>query len=502
MRRLLRLSAWGCGGTLLLFVLLIVGLFVLLNRVPSSYPASDRPIGPPGRGDARFYGLDGFESPYLGHNGSWDGQGGALFGGSKVPDLDREVAMGLRWTFMPVYWCRLEPGGPVNPAGPVPAPPAWRELDAFVAEAHARKLNVLMQPTIGGNAGGPPAWAGRRERGKSAPADMEAAAAFCGKLAARYAPGGTLAREKGWGETYGVRAWELDNEPNAYLTHWGDQAADYAEFATRSAARIRAADPRAVIVLPATTGGGDARDWVRAALGAPASDDVPAARRSAFDRDSIGPAADVVSFHNYEGADSAFAGGPRTIEVVLGEIRDAFESMEAGVPGQHYLRKRDYWHTEGNFDFIGALSEARRAAWRGQFFTRAFAAGMRKVCVMDAKGAEQAAVAAYVRVLPWPFPMRPAGDEATVVAGQATVFVHDDGDADDAGRVWVAWAVAGAGSARVDVPVRHKRVALVDVAGKTTVVEARGQRVEIGLTGDAKMAPPVLIVDRPGSEAP
>ena len=81
-------------------------------------------------------GLDGFESPYLGHTGSWDGKGGALGGGSKAADMDKEVAMGLRWTFMPVHWKTLEPDGPVDLTQVVPA--AWQELDAFVVAAQAQ----------------------------------------------------------------------------------------------------------------------------------------------------------------------------------------------------------------------------------------------------------------------------------------------------------------------------------------------------------------------------
>jgi hypothetical protein len=51
--------------------------------------------------------LDGFDSPYIGHTGSWDGKGGGMFGSSKIPDLDFEVGMGLRWTFMAVYWKQM-----------------------------------------------------------------------------------------------------------------------------------------------------------------------------------------------------------------------------------------------------------------------------------------------------------------------------------------------------------------------------------------------------------
>jgi hypothetical protein len=53
-------------------------------------------------------------------------------------------------------------------------------------------FNILMRaPVVGGNAQGPPEWAGRRERGKSAPANMEAGAQSAGKLARRDAWGNT-----------------------------------------------------------------------------------------------------------------------------------------------------------------------------------------------------------------------------------------------------------------------------------------------------------------------
>jgi hypothetical protein len=181
-----------------LFVCLVGLLILFLNAVPKSYTPAAHPMPPPVAGTQAAGGLDGFDSPYLGHTGSWDGKGGGMFGSSKIPSMDEERAMGLRWTFMPVYWRVLEPDGPVDL--PNELPPAWKALDAFVIAAHERKLNILMQaPVIGGNAGGPPKWAGRREKGKSAPENMQALAAFAGKLAERYRPGGTLAQREGWG---------------------------------------------------------------------------------------------------------------------------------------------------------------------------------------------------------------------------------------------------------------------------------------------------------------
>ncbi len=402
--------------------------------------------------------------------------------------------MGLRWTFMPVYWRALEPDGPVNLGQDTP--PSWRELDAFVIAAKERHLNVLMQaPVVGGNAGGPPKWAGRREPGKSAPGDMAGLAAFAGKLAERYRPGGTLARREGWGTNYGVRAWELDNEPGSYRTHWQGQAADYAEFATRTAARIKSADPQAVIVVPGLAAGRHGLQWLEETLDAAAMAGSPVfhAQGKAY---SIGPVTDVVSFHNYEGLDSAFSGKPRTVAQVFEDVRAVFEKWEHQSPGFNYARKQEYWHTEGNFDFLGILSRPRRAAWRFQFFTRAFAAGIRKVVVMDASAPEQTAVQAYVKTLPDPFPMLEASNTITVVHGQVAVFRHPDAPAPAGGQVWVIWALAGSGDATVEIPVRRERIGVVTVDGKFRTLSATAGRVRLDLSGDEKMAPPVLLVDR------
>jgi hypothetical protein len=210
----------------------------------------------------------------------------------------------------------------------------------------------------------------------------------------------------------------------------------------------------------------------------------------------IGPVVDVVSLHNYEGLDPAFSSEPRTVGQVFEDVRAVFEKWEQRAPGFTYPRKQEYWHTEGNFDFIGALSAERRAAWRMQFFTRAFTAGLRKVCVMDASEPERAAVRAYVRTLPWPFPMRPADAEVKVQGGSAVAFRHPDGKRSEAGQVWILWAVADSGDAQVEVPVTRPQVTLVGVDGLESIANAPDHRLTIVLRGDPKMPPPVMVVDR------
>jgi hypothetical protein len=496
LRKWIRRIALALGGFLLLIGGFVFLTFAFLNRVPKSYPESASPVSPPSREDYARFKLDGFESPYLGHTGSWNGKGGTMFGGTKEKDLAKEVAMGLRWTFMPVNWRALEPDGPVDLANGTPA--AWKELDDFVKLAQRHKLNILFQaPVVGGNAQGPPDWAGRRERGKSAPQNMEALAEFVGKLAARYKPGGTLALEAGWGEQFGVRAWELDNEPESYRTHWAGQAGDYAEMATKVAAKIKAADPVALLLLPGIAGGESKAKWLNAAFDTRAISGSPSYRSNAIPY-SIGPVADVVSFHVYEGLDSAFAGEPRTVEVVFDEVRSIFERWESNSPEFAYARKREYWHTEGNFDFIGALSEPRRAAWRMQFFTRAFAAGVRKVCVMDAAELEIVAVRAYIAALPWPFPMHRIDREVKVLTGGTNVvaYRHLDGNQPDEGQVWVLWMAPGSTNATIELSAYSPTVTLIRTDGSKIQQEPVGGRVTVELTGDQKMAPPVLFVDR------
>src|ERR1700722_2501754 len=492
-----RSCLWGCGLTLSALVLISVLLgvvWIFLGRVPKNYPAADHPMEPIWISSPRTNYPAGFDSPYLGHTGSWDGKGGGMFGSSKADDLDVEARMGLHWTFMAVYWRALEPDGPADLQRGIPA--AWQELDEFVIAAHKRRLNILMQsPIIGGNAGGPPLWAGRREKGKSAPSDMEDAAAVAGKLAAGYAPGGTVAAREGWGNAFGVRAWEMDNEPDSYRTHWGGQAADYAKFVTKVSRAIKRVDPAALVLAPATPVSKSSLTWIAAALDPLTKQSSPALLRQS-QHWSIGPELDVVSFHIYEGLDSVLSGEDRDIELAFSEIRAVFEQAESRSPGFGFARKREYWQTEGNFDFLGILSAPRRAAWRMQFMTRAFAAGVSKACVMDASPPEQASVKTYIEVLPNPFPMRRMSNQVDVLSGQATVFWHPDEVAPESSGVWVLWANAGTGDAAVSLPIKRSQVLIRQMDGTSQVVQAVQGKVTALLRGDAKMAPPVLVIDR------
>ncbi len=117
---------------------------------------------------------------------------------------------------------------------------------------------------------------------------------------------------------------------------------------------------------------------------------------------------------------------------------------------------------------------------------------------MDASAAERVAVRAYVTALPNPFPMLSATREIDVLCGHAVGFRHPDPTG--SGQVWVVWAVANTGAATVEVPVYHQEVEVVSVNGESTPLLAGDGRVRVELRGDTKMSPPVLVIDRFGSD--
>jgi len=142
------------------------------------------------------------------------------------------------------------------------------------------------------------------------------------------------------------------------------------------------------------------------------------------------------------------------------------------------------------------VDRIRRAAWHFQFFTRPFAAGIRKVVVMDASRAEQVAVRAYVEALPNPFFMLPASDAITIQHGQAVAFRHPDRPDAETDQVWIVWSLAGGEGAVVEIPVHRERVRVASVDGKSEIIPGQSGRVRIELRGDVKMPAPVIVIDR------
>ena len=119
--------------------------------------------------------------------------------------------------------------------------------------------------------------------------------------------------------------------------------------------------------------------------------------------------------------------------------------------------------------------------------------------VMDASRPEQVAVHAYVNALPNPFPIQPAEEQAHILNGKPMIYCHVDSTNADAGRVWISWAAAGTGDADLELPLIRRQVKTVQVDGGETMMTVTSRSVRIHLRGEAKMAPPVLIIDRRGS---
>src|SRR5439155_23953903 len=104
-------------------------------------------------------------------------------------------------------------------------------LDAVVESAHAHGLQLIVQvQTTGGWSLPTPAMAlattGFRTNSlhpiprptTAAPMNIDAAIPYWRALVGRYRAGGELARTQGWRDGWGVRAYEMENEPD--FTPW------------------------------------------------------------------------------------------------------------------------------------------------------------------------------------------------------------------------------------------------------------------------------------------
>lgn len=448
----------------------------------------------PGSGTAQV--LPWFDSPYLGHTGSRDGIGNTAEGTPKTTDLDAEKAMGLHWTFMEAYWAKFEPNGPTDYKHDDGG--AWKSFDAFMVLAHDRQLYPLIMIAVGGNAGAPPTWAGERTSGDSAPANMQALVDFAGKMVARYKPGGTLAREKGWGEHYGARAWEMDNEPMNYETHWGNTVCDYSEFVTKTARRIKAIDPQALVLSPASEHptNADAQAFLRQALDPRCSTSSDAFKKNGVQY-TIGRATDVVSFHLYEEMDAAF--DDSTLESNYRAIKGIFDDPKyRNDKAFGYRTKTRYWCTECE-DFIGGPADPReqtgaRANWVIQFLTRGFAMGVERLTVMDAhiSAPEKQSVALMTRLLPMPRGIVEVTQQLGVDPAQARVFRWTSPV--DGHWTYVAWAVNGSVSGTtISVPVRAATPIEESRTGGAVIVRATAGKASLVLTGSpGYVMPPAM----------
>jgi hypothetical protein len=134
-------------------------------------------------------------------------------------DLDLIAATGARWLRVALDWARVQPD---------PATLDWSRFDAVVAGALARGIHVLLVPTYA------PAWA--QVAGGTSPRSRVQFAQFAGRAVAHYG-------------AFGVRDWEVWNEPNLQR-FWQPRvsASAYAALLRSTASTIHALDPGARVL--------------------------------------------------------------------------------------------------------------------------------------------------------------------------------------------------------------------------------------------------------------
>src|SRR5207302_1424053 len=125
---------------------------------------------------------------------------------------------GIRWAYVWVAWSDIEM---------VPGVYDFSGLDGLVASAHSHGVHLMMQVQTAGDfvIPGPAqllATGGYRTNSRhpllpsAAPRDMNGPMAFWRTLVRRYMPGGILARSNGRPDGYGVRFYEVENEPDTF----------------------------------------------------------------------------------------------------------------------------------------------------------------------------------------------------------------------------------------------------------------------------------------------
>jgi hypothetical protein len=153
----------------------------------------------------------------------------------ETSDFGRIGRLGLR-VRLPVFWYAVEPR---------PGEYDFAELDRVFGEAADHGVEVL--PQIGGT---PPWLASDPSRPPLGGRALSAWRGFLGELVARYGAGGDFWR--GREARRPVHRWQIWNEPN-FRIFWSPHPSPkgYARLLRASAATIRAADPRALIVAAA-----------------------------------------------------------------------------------------------------------------------------------------------------------------------------------------------------------------------------------------------------------
>jgi hypothetical protein len=186
----------------------------------------------------------------------------------------------------------------------------------------------------------------------------------------RYKPNGDLAKQQGWTDGYGIRYWEMWNEPNL-TQYWGGTVGDYYRLLKVGYQAAKSADPSAVVVWGGIAHAGNTRSWATSLMSSMVGDGS---------RTSGWPYFDVSNFHWYD--------EPGVLYSQSSDIQK--ELSNKGLGG------KPMWITETNIRTFGdpgapahpscggypkSASADEQASFAIQAFANAFSAGVERVFV-------------------------------------------------------------------------------------------------------------------------
>lgn len=480
---------------------------LVLASLLGAAPAS-RAAAPPGPSTA-----PADQSPYM------DSVGAALGGRQwTVNDYARsfanDEAMGVRWAYAWVSWSDIETS---------PGYYGWAGLDGLVTSAHQHGIQLMLQVQTAGDfvAPGPAqvaATGGTRLNSMHPMFPSAAPKRFAGPLslwralAARYRPGGDLARAMGWGDD-GVRWFEIENEPDSFAWptgNWSTVPKDYALYVSAVKATLRSVSPELRTVGPALSTGPDSAgccngvSWLAEVLRTStdpaamqwASDDYRAAVKGGQRVVSAGPFLDAISFHDdfYD---------PATTYAL--DRANAVRNAVAGAGVRPVL-----WETEGAPVETNSGLYARAQA---QMTVRLLAAGVQRINLDtagartdDARALATDPIAAEVRALTSAFPsalgVRSRTAELSAAAGRP-VEAYSWTDPATGRTSWIVWAPNQPRNSRqlgppfaVRIPVHTTRARVIGADWTTSDVTVTGGSVDVQLQS-ADPSPVTFVVELP-----
>ncbi|MGW0227925.1 sugar-binding protein [Actinopolymorpha singaporensis] len=269
----------------------------------------------------------------------WGIGGGGSFIGIRFDEttiatrLQLVAEAGVAFSREEIFWDTIEPSeGEWH----------WERFDPAVIAARNKKVLFLALLDYWASWSLPDGYQGQSHPTPWAEA-IDNFANYCFQVVSRYKPGGTLARVLGWDDDYGIRHWEVWNEPP---TFWFGTAEEFGRLVRAASAAIRRADPDAFVVV---SNGGESFD------------------QQVVDVAGIG-SYDAMAIHLYPGP-----AGPEEGKFVE-QIHQARTFLDRNDGRQVRL-----WVTETGWNVHGGVSPWEQAAYIVRANVEAVAAGVERV---------------------------------------------------------------------------------------------------------------------------